>query len=137
MTLQDALALETVYRLRPRYAETDQMGVVYYANYLVWFECARTEWIRHLGMTYAELERQGLFLPVKRCELEYHDSARYDRPLSITARVRKLTPARVEFLYRVTDDESNALLAEGSTVHAFVDAAGRVSRGGMKALGIE
>lgn len=137
LRLEEALAQTVEFRLRPRYAETDQMGMVYYANYLVWFECARSEWLRSLGKTYAALESEGVYLPVRRCEIEYRQPARYDRLTAVRARVTALTPVRVQFAYEVLDVETGARLAEGMTVHAFVDAKGKIARAGFKALGIE
>ncbi len=137
MRIEEALDRKTEFFLRPRYAETDQMGVVYYANYLVWFECARTEWLRDVGMTYAGMEAQGVFLPARRSEITYHASALYDREIVVEATVRALTPVRVEFVYRVVDRAENKLLAEGVTVHAFTDADGKLTRRGFEALGIE
>lgn len=113
------------------------MGVVYYSNYLIWFECARTQWLRTLGTSYAAVEAQGLFLPARRCEVIYHESARYDRPVVVKTWVTKLTPARVDFAYQVRDEQTGALLAEGSTEHAFVEASGKVSRRGLKTIGID
>ncbi len=137
MDIQDALAREAQYPLRPRYAETDQMGVVYYANYLVWFECARTEWLRQAGRSYADIEALGVFLPVRRCAIEYHEPARYDRSIVISARVTRLSAVRVDFCYSVMDIQSQARLADGSTGHAFVDAKGRICRRGLEVLGLK
>ena len=137
MKLDEALARETDFLLRPRYAETDQMGVVYYGHYLTWFECARTEWLRQAGRSYADMEAQGVFLPVRRCSVEYHAPARYDRPIAVRARVTRISPARVDFSYTVVDTLSQALLAEGASCHAFVDGQGRVCRRGFEVLGLE
>lgn len=137
MRLEQVLERVVDYRLRPRYAETDQMGVIYYAHYLVWFECARTEWLRQTGRTYARMEEEGVFLPVRRCAIEYHEGARYDRPLVVRTRVAALTPVRVKFRYEVEDEETGRRLADGATEHAFVERGGRLSRRGFEALGVE
>lgn len=113
------------------------MGVVYYANYLVWFECARVEWLRALGKSYANLEAEGVFLPVSKCNISYHGSARYDRPVTVRARLSRLTAARIAFSYEVIDEESGELLTTGSTTHAFTDASGNLIRKGPDSLDIE
>ena len=116
--------------LRVRYAETDAMGVVYYANYLVWFELGRTDWIRAQGVTYREFEEQGILLPVIQASCTYKSSARYDDLVRITTTVTALTRTRVTFGYRVTRraPEPAALLAEGHTEHVFLTRAGRPTR---------
>ena len=116
-------------RVRVRYAETDRMGVVYYANYLVWFEVGRTEWLRHTGWSYSAMERDGgIQLPVIEAHCAYRQPARYDDEIDITARAALLTPVRVRFDYTLTRAADAALLAEGHTVHAAVDTTGRPCR---------
>ncbi len=114
--------------LRVRYAETDRMGVVYYANYLVWFEVARTEWLRETGWTYREMELDGVSLPVVEAHAEYRRPARYDDDIRITTRMRVMTPVRVRFDYEVWRPGEEAPLATGHTVHAAVDVNGRPCR---------
>lgn len=87
--------------LRVRYSETDQMGVVYHANYLVWCEVARTDFIRSLGTSYADLERAGLFLAVTEANLRYHASARYDDTIRIEVWTEAVQSRAVTFGYRV------------------------------------
>jgi len=108
--------------IRPRYAETDQMGVVYHANYLVWFEVGRCEFLRALGYTYRQLEADGVILPVIRAEVDYRHAARYDDDLRVRTRLRKLAGARMELGYQVIrlSMGSEEVLAEGMTAHAFV-----------------
>jgi acyl-CoA thioester hydrolase len=116
-------------RVRVRYAETDRMGVVYYANYLVWFEVGRTEWLRQAGWSYSAMEREGgVQLPVIEAHCEYRQPARYDDEVDIAARAALLTPVRVRFDYALTRTSDGALLAEGYTVHAAVDTSGRPCR---------
>ena len=116
-------------RVRVRYAETDRMGVVYYANYLVWFEVGRTEWLRHSGWSYRAMEHEaGVQLPVIEAHCEYRQPARYDDEVDIDARATLLTPVRVRFDYKLTRAEDRVVLAEGHTVHAAVDATGRPCR---------
>jgi acyl-CoA thioester hydrolase len=119
---------ETVSRVRVRYAETDQMGVVYYSNYFVWFEVGRTDLLRESGLTYRELEAQGVSLPVIEAQCEYHRSARYDDDLEILTTGALLSPVRVEFTYRIVKPEDGAELATGRTVHAVLDRDGRPCR---------
>jgi acyl-CoA thioester hydrolase len=115
-------------RLRVRYADTDRMGVVYYANYLVWFEVARTEWLRATGWTYRDMEREGVALPVIEAHCEYRHPARYDDEVNVAARARLLTPVRVRFDYEVRLAVDGVIAAVGHTVHAAVDAAGKPCR---------
>jgi acyl-CoA thioester hydrolase len=112
-------------RVRVRYAETDQMGVVYYANYFVWFEIGRTELLRTLGGTYRELEADGLTLPVIAAHCEYAAPCRYDDELVIVTRGRLLSPIRVAFTYAVERD--GVVAATGRTEHAAI-AGGRPRR---------
>src|SRR5512147_374627 len=86
-------------RVRVRYAETDRMGVVYYANYLVWFEVGRTEWLRTTGWSYREMEQDGIALPVIEARCEYLQPARYDDEIEIRTRASALTAVRVRFDY--------------------------------------
>ena len=116
-------------RVRVRYAETDRMGVVYYANYLVWFEVGRTEWLRQTGWSYSAMEREGgVQLPVIEAHCEYRQPARYDDEIDIAARATLLTPVRIRFDYTLTRTADETLLAEGHTVHAAVDASGKPCR---------
>jgi acyl-CoA thioester hydrolase len=104
------------------------MGVVYYANYLVWFEVGRVEWIRQAGWTYREMEHEGVSLPVIEAHCEYRQPARYDDEIEIAARGTLLSPARVRFDYETLRLPDGALLARGHTIHAAVDPAGRPCR---------
>ena len=114
--------------VRVRYAETDKMGVAYYANYFVWFEIARCDLLRALGSTYRELEGRGVMLPVIEARCEYRAPARYDDELEIRTSGALLSPARVEFSYAVRRRADGADLAAGRTVHAAVDLQGRPRR---------
>jgi acyl-CoA thioester hydrolase len=115
----------SVTTLRVRYAETDQMGVVYYANHLVWFEVARTDWLRALGWTYRDLEAGGLFLPVIEAHCEYRRPARYDDEIEIRTEGRLCSPLRMEFAYEVMLKATSQLAASGRTRHAAIDRTGR------------
>ncbi len=118
--------MPTITRQRVRYAETDQMGIVYYANYLVWFEIGRVEVLRTLGLTYHELETQHkLILPVVEATCRYRAPARYDDEILIEARPSLLRGSVLKFAYRIlrldSDGEEPRLLAEGETVHVVCD----------------
>ena len=115
-------------RVRVRYAETDQMGVVYHANYLVWFEVGRTEWLRTTGWSYREMEQDGIALPVIEAQCEYLQPARYDDELEIRTRASVLTAVRIRFDYDVVRMPDDTLAASGHTVHAAVDTNGRPCR---------
>jgi acyl-CoA thioester hydrolase len=117
-----------VSRVRVRYAETDQMGVVYYANYLVWFEVARTDLLRQAGWTYREMEADGFALPVVEAHCSYRRSARYDDEIDLMASGTLLSPVRVRFDYQVVRAADHAVLAEGHTIHASLDPEGRPRR---------
>ena len=114
--------------VRVRYAETDRMGVVYYANYFVWFEVARTELLRTLGWTYREMEADGVFLPVIEAQCQYRRPARYDDEIAIRAEGRAVSPVRLEFTYLATLAASDEALATGRTAHAAVGPDGRPKR---------
>jgi acyl-CoA thioester hydrolase len=128
VTLERPQAVVRQTRLRVRYAETDRMGVVYYANYLVWFEVARTEWLRETGWTYREMELEGVSLPVIEAHAEYRRPARYDDEILISTRMQVVTPVRVRFDYEVWRAGDDAPLATGHTVHAALDVNGRPCR---------
>ena len=114
--------------LRVRYAETDKMGVVYYANYLVWFEVGRADLLRSLGWTYREMEHAGVSLPVIEAHCEYHRPARYDDEIEVRTEGRMLSPVRMEFQYKVFRQDDQVLTASGRTVHAALDPNGRPCR---------
>jgi acyl-CoA thioester hydrolase len=114
--------------LRVRYAETDQMGVAYYANYFVWFEVARADLLRTLGWSYREMEQTGVSLPVIEAHCEYRRSARYDDELEVKTEGRVLSPVRMEFTYEVRRMEDGDVAAAGRTVHAALDVNGRPCR---------
>jgi acyl-CoA thioester hydrolase len=114
--------------VRVRYAETDKMGVVYYANYFVWFEVARADLLRSLGWSYREMEREGVSLPVIDAHCQYLRSVRYDDELEVRAEGRLLSKVRMEFSYQVVRREDQVLAASGRTVHAALDPAGKPCR---------
>jgi acyl-CoA thioester hydrolase len=101
--------------VRVNYSETDQMGVVYHANYLVWFERARTELLRENGLAYTALEQQGVYLAVSEVHARYLAPARYDDLIRVRCWVRDLASRRVTFGYAVEHAERGTLLATGET----------------------
>ena len=119
---------QSVSRVRVRYAETDKMGVVYYANYFVWFEVGRTDLLRHAGWTYREMEREGFSLPVIEAHCEYHQSARYDDELEVQTSGERVSPVRIAFQYAVVRPSDETLVATGRTVHATIGRDGRPCR---------
>lgn len=114
--------------LRVRYAETDQMGIVYYAHYFVWFEVARTDLLRTLGWTYREMEQDGVQLPVIEATCKYRRPARYDDEVEVRTQGRLCSPVRMEFSYEVVVKGQDEVAAIGKTVHAATDRSGRPCR---------
>jgi acyl-CoA thioester hydrolase len=110
-------------RVRVRYAETDQMGVVYYANYLVWFEVGRIEHMRQLGLTYRSMEEEGCGLPVVEAVVRYKAPARFDDELIIRTHIGFTQGSILSFDYAIHRAADDLLLCEGSTTHIVVDRA--------------
>lgn len=108
-------------QIRVRYEETDQMGVAYHGNYYTWFEVGRTEFFRSLGYTYAQLEEEDVILPVVSCGCEYKIPARYDDEVLIRTKLNMLKGVRLEFKYEIIRKKDKELLAQGNTIHAFVN----------------
>jgi len=112
-----------VLHLRVRYSETDQMGTFYNSRALEWFECGRTEWMRrHFGFSYAELEAQGVFLPLIEAHLEFQGGARYDDLLAISTSAALAGRARLRFDVLIRHQSSGNPVVRGYTIHAFTDA---------------
>lgn len=110
---------------RVRYAETDQMGIVYHSHYLVWCEVGRTEYIRQLGMPYAEVERQGTRLAVSEAALRFHRAARYDELVRVETTITEVKSRTIHFAYRIVNAETLARLVTATTTLISLDAAGR------------
>jgi acyl-CoA thioester hydrolase len=123
-----ASPLTATSRIRVRYAETDRMGIVYYANYFVWFEVARTDWLRDHGWSYREMEADGYALPVLEAHCTYQRPARYDDELDVSAAGVLVSPVRVRFAYEVVRVADRLTLATGHTEHAALDHDGRPCR---------
>lgn len=111
-------------QIRVRYAETDRMGLLHHANYLVYFEQARTELLREAAMSYKQMEDEGFFLVLTKIEVKYKRPAKYDDVLTIRTTVARTTPVRIEHAYQVLRD--GELLADGSSTLACVDRAGKL-----------
>ena len=109
-----------------RYAETDGMGVVYHANYLPWFEVARTELLKKHDLPYRDLEAQGYFIPVLEASLKYHRPAKYDDNLSVRATISEKPSLRIRIEYEIHRGEER--LVTGHTLHTFIDRTGRPVR---------
>jgi len=107
--------------LRVRYAETDQMGVSYYANHFVWFEESRTEYFRSLGILYIKFEEEGLFLPVVEAHARYHSATRYDDLILCRTWISKMKRTSFRFDYQIREKEDDRLVSEGWTAHVFTD----------------
>jgi acyl-CoA thioester hydrolase len=111
-------------RIRVRYAETDQMGVVYYANFFIWFEIGRVELLRELGFHYKQMEiDDNCHIPVVEASCRYKSPAHYDDELVLETRVLQLRRSVIKFGYRLLrlEKEASTLLAEGETTHVTVD----------------
>jgi len=112
----------------PRYAETDQGGVVHHSVYPVWFEMGRTELLRANGLAYKELEQAGIFFVVAELHIRYRRPARYDEKLQLQTSCSLVTASKVEHLYKLTRCDDGLLLAEGSTVLACINKEGKIRR---------
>lgn len=108
-------------RIRVRYQETDQMGVVYHANYLTWFEVGRTEWIRSYGITYRQLEEKGLLLPVVDIHCKYMHPAKYDDEVIVRTSIGDFSSGKIVFHYEVVHAETDVVLSKGSSTHLWVN----------------
>jgi len=116
----------TTYRVI--YGDTDQMGVVYYANFLRWFERGRSEFLRQIGLPYSTIEKSGYHFPVADVNCHYTQSAYYDDVISIETELTDLRRVSLSFNYRIIRRADDCLLATGSTKHACIDRHGRVTR---------
>ena len=109
-------------RVRVRYAETDQMGIVYHANYLIWFEVGRVEHIRHLGLNYKSMEKEeSCFIAVVEANVRYKSPARYDDELIVRTRIDHVRGSIIRFAYTIHRAADDQMLCEGTTTHIVVD----------------
>lgn len=116
---------ETWHPHRVSYGETDAMGVVYYANYLHWFEISRSQYIRDRGISYARIEEQGIYLPVTSAYCRYFRPARFDDLIYIRAGISNWRRASFTFDYEVTCEDKKVVLTAGQTGHACVNTRGK------------
>ena len=112
---------KTVTDIRVRYAETDQMGVVHHANYYVYYEAAREDLIKEIGIRYSEMEDMGIMMPLVETQCRYIKGAKYDDELVVETSVDALTPVKIVINYNVKDKNSGEFIAKGKTTQAFVD----------------
>ena len=115
--------ISSITEIRVRYADTDQMKMVYYAKYFEYFESGRSDLLRDIGLPYPEIERMGFHLPVIEAHAKYHKSARYDDLLRVTTILRERPLAKIRLEYQIHNAETNDLLVEGYTIHTFIDTA--------------
>lgn len=108
-------------RLTVRYSETDMMGIVHHSRYYPWFEQARTDYVKKIGLTYSGLEKMGFLLPLTETQCKYLYGLTYEDEVLITCRVEKLTVARIEFYYEVFKLPEMQKVSEGRTKHGIVD----------------
>lgn len=120
--------------VRVTYSDTDQMGMVYYANYLIWFEIGRTEFLRQYGLTYKSLEERDLFLPVIRCVCEYKSPAKYDDLIRIVTRIAQMTRVSISFSYKLVHEGSGEVIAQGETKHVCIGRDGKILKSGLSGL---
>ena len=126
--VQPRARTKTVTSYRVIYGDTDQMGVVYYANYLRWFEQGRSEFLRQIDLPYKTIEEQGLHFPVTEVSCRYFRSARYDDVITIATQLTSVGRATLNFDYTISREGGSAALASGSTRHACVYADLRITR---------
>ncbi|AET68718.1 acyl-CoA thioester hydrolase, YbgC/YbaW family [Desulfosporosinus orientis DSM 765] len=119
------MGLSAKTNLRVRYAETDKMGIVYHANYIVWFEVGRSALFRELNLPYTEFEKQGLGLAVIDANCRYRKPAQYDDEITIVTEIISMSARSITFSYRIIREKT--LLAEGKTVHVFVNKEGKLT----------
>ena len=112
--------------IRVRYVETDQMGVAHHASYFAWMEAARTELLRKTGLSYRAFEEKGFHLPVREAYCRYRTSLRYDDVMTIEAALLELGGASLKIGYKIYKKGENELIAEGYTLHPFIDTSGKV-----------
>ena len=111
----------TEIKVTVRYAETDKMGITHHSVYPIWYELARTEMIKTIGITYTEMENDGTMLPLSELSCKYMIPSTYEDELTIRVKISKLTPARIVFNYETYKEGIEKPIATGSTIHAWAD----------------
>lgn len=109
------------YEYRVRYGDTDKLGISYYGNYFSWFEAARTEYFRAIGILYTECEKRGYFLPVIEAQAKYFAPSTFDDLLIVRTSVSELKKSSMRFEYQILNKAGQKLLTTGYTIHVFVD----------------
>ncbi|HOA96525.1 acyl-CoA thioesterase [Acetivibrio saccincola] len=104
-----------------RYAETDQMGIVHHSNYPIWFEAARTDYIKKMGLPYSKIEERGFLLPLIELNCKYKSAAKYEDEIVVKTQLKKITYTRVTFYYEVIRKRDGELLTTGETMHVWTD----------------
>lgn len=112
--------IERKTNIRVRYAETDQMRFVHHSNYIIWFEFARVELMKHYGFSYARLEDEGYMMPVLEINVQYFKPARFDELITIRAFISQMPRAKIKFEYEISN-EQGALICRGSSLHSFMN----------------
>ncbi|MEW5960251.1 MAG: thioesterase family protein [Chloroflexota bacterium] len=117
--------IETTFRVR--YAETDQMGIVHHASYVVWLEEGRSNWMRAHGSSYAQFEKEGLVLAVTDLKVRYQRPARYDQPVTVRCWVENVRSRQLQFGYEIVDPDAGEVFVTASTRHVCLDRRGKVT----------
>ena len=112
--------ISQVTEIRVRYADTDQMRIVYYGKFFEYFEQGRSDLLRSIGLPYSQIEEMGFYIPVIEAHAEYRRSAQYDHLLKVVTHLRQMPVTRVRLDYEVMKDGEAGILAEGHTIHSFV-----------------
>ncbi len=120
--------MKNIVKVRAIYADTDAMGIVYHTNYIKWFEVGRAEFLREIGLVYANLAQQGYYLPLTEVGCHYLLPARYDQILLVETEIDYVRRASLKFLSTIWDEAKEKILVEGHTVHAFTNGQGKVIR---------
>lgn len=108
-------------KLKVRYVETDQMGIVHHSNYYAWFEMGRGDFITKLGMSYRDMEKQGIMMPVMESYCKYHEGAKYEDDIIIKTYIEELSPVKMVFNYDVIREADEKTLAKGKTTQTFIN----------------
>ena len=111
-----------------RYAETDQMGIVHHASYVVWLEEGRSTWLRTYGRSYAEFEAEGFRLAVSELQVRYKQPARYDQQVTVRCWIAEVRSRQVQFNYQIVDTQTGAIFVNGYTKHICLDQTGAVAK---------
>lgn len=109
-------------RLKVRYVETDKMGIVHHSNYYAWFEVGRGDFIKKIGITYSDMEKEGIMMPLVETYCKHYEGAKYDDDIIIKTSIEEMSPVKVIFNYDVIREEDGKFLARGKTTQTFISA---------------